>query len=106
MPEWKRAAKQLEKNDPPVCFGQVNAMKISESMSNKYEIDGYPLFVQVVDGTLHQFHRRVPPTAQTLTSWVGNTYKQDHVLADEQALEVFSHDFLQSSARVVLGIYQ
>jgi thiol-disulfide isomerase/thioredoxin len=41
-----------------------------------------------------------------LQQWIGSTYKQDHVIADEDALEVFSHDFLESSTRVVLGIFE
>jgi thiol-disulfide isomerase/thioredoxin len=81
-------------------------MKLEEEYHTKFEIDGFPHFLQVVDGTLHGFHKRVAPTSQVLQQWIGSTYKQDHVIADQDALEVFSHDFLESSTRVVLGIYE
>jgi protein disulfide isomerase len=106
MPEWKRAASVMKTHEPKVCFAQANAMKMEEEYHSKFQIDGFPHFLQVVDGTLHGFHKRVAPTSQVLQQWIGSTYKQDHVIADENALEVFSHDFLESSTRVVIGIYE
>jgi protein disulfide isomerase len=106
IPEWKRAVTVMKGNDPKVCFAQANAMKLEEEYHSKFEIDGFPHFIQVVDGTLHGFHKRVAPTSQVLQQWIGSMYNQDHVIADQDALEVFSHDFLESSTRVVLGIYE